>query len=279
MCRSVSRPQSGVRNIECAINYHKAICEIIREKKLPYRALVAFSGENTLAGKTYTEAGINGFPDTQTADEFEKDENRILVVARAVTQDERYRNLVVGNPNEQAVDELMSQIINSAIVRQRRSDMSLYSQWRNNGDFRSDFEAKVEDDLPAEIADGADAAKWFRARMRFGDDREHFFVLPLDAAHKPLSQAICVSSGLLNGTPAGAREVFAQAVQWQASSIIVAHNHPSGDPTPSGKDVELTKELVAASKVLHIPLLDHLIIGAPDSADGSGFISIRPSTL
>ena len=135
------------------------------------------------------------------------------------------------------------------------------------------YEAKVEDDLPAEIADGADAAKWFRARMRFGDDREHFFVLPLDAAHKPLSQAICVSSGLLNGTPAGAREVFAQAVQWQASSIIVAHNHPSGDPTPSGKDIELTKELVAASKVLHIPLLDHLVIGSPDSVPG--FISLR----
>ncbi|MBQ6338266.1 MAG: hypothetical protein IJI36_03890 [Kiritimatiellae bacterium] len=72
---------------------------------------------------------------------------------------------------------------------------------------------------------------------------------------------------------AGAREVFAQAVQWQASSIIVAHNHPSGDPTPSGKDIELTKELLAASKVLHIPLLDHLIIGSPES--GTGFISLR----
>ena len=86
-----------------------------------------------------------------------------------------------------------------------------------------------------------------------------------------------MSSGLLNGTPAGAREVFAQAVQWQASSIIVAHNHPSGDPTPSGKDIELTKELVAASKVLHIPLLDHLVIGSPDSVPG--FISLRQSGI
>ncbi|MBQ1925391.1 MAG: hypothetical protein II180_04640, partial [Proteobacteria bacterium] len=64
-----------------------------------------------------------------------------------------------------------------------------------------------------------------------------------------------------------------QAVQWQASSIIVAHNHPSGDPAPSRKDIELTKELLAASKVLHIPLLDHLVIGSPDS--GTGFISLR----
>lgn len=81
------------------------------------------------------------------------------------------------------------------------------------------------------------------------------------AAHKPLSSPVCVSSGLLNGTPVGAREVFAQAVQWQAAAIVVAHNHPSGDPTPSKKDIALTEELIAASKVLRIPLLDHIVIG------------------
>lgn len=139
------------------------------------------------------------------------------------------------------------------------------------------YETPQAGDLPQVIDTSADAAKWFRAKMRLGDDREHFFVLPLDAAHKPLSQAICVSSGLLNGTPAGAREVFAQAVQWQAAAIVVAHNHPSGDPTPSRKDKELTKELVAASKVLRIPLLDHLVIGSPKSAGGVGFVSLRES--
>ena len=136
------------------------------------------------------------------------------------------------------------------------------------------YDAQTPSGLPERIDNAGDAAKWFRAKMRFGDDREHFFVLVLDAAHKPLSEAICVSSGLLNGTPAGAREVFAQAVQWQAAAIIVAHNHPSGDPTPSRNDVELTKELVAASKVLRIPLLDHLVIGAPASAAGEGFTAI-----
>ena len=140
------------------------------------------------------------------------------------------------------------------------------------------YEKPQEGELPQIIETSADAAKWFRAKMRLGDDREHFFVLPLDAAHKPISEAICVSSGLLNGTPAGAREVFAQAVQWQAAAIVVAHNHPSGDPTPSRKDVELTKELEAASKVLRIPLLDHLVIGSPKSADGVGFVSICKSS-
>ena len=69
------------RDIECAIRYHQAICGIIRRYRLPYKALVAFSGDKNLDGRTLTEAGINGFPDSQTAEEFEKDENRILVVA------------------------------------------------------------------------------------------------------------------------------------------------------------------------------------------------------
>ena len=69
------------KDIECAIQYYQAICEIIAKKRLPYRALIAFSGEKSLGGRTYTEAGLNGFADTKTAEEFDKDENRILVVA------------------------------------------------------------------------------------------------------------------------------------------------------------------------------------------------------
>lgn len=68
-------------DIECAILYYKAICGIIEKKKLPYKALIAFSGEKTLAGKAYTEAGMNGFPDNETAEKFDKQDNRILVVA------------------------------------------------------------------------------------------------------------------------------------------------------------------------------------------------------
>lgn len=134
---------------------------------------------------------------------------------------------------------------------------------------RQAYDADAVEDLPQEVNEGADAAQWFRSGARLGDDREHFYVLPLDAAHKPLSSPVCVSSGLLNGTPAGAREVFAQAVQWQAAAIVVAHNHPSGDPTPSKKDIALTEELIAASKVLRIPLLDHIVIGRDT------FVSLR----
>lgn len=131
------------------------------------------------------------------------------------------------------------------------------------------YDVDSTEDLPQEVNEGADAAMWFRSGTRLGDDREHFYVLPLDAAHKPLSKPICVSSGLLNGTPAGAREVFAQAVQWQAASVVVAHNHPSGDPTPSQKDIVLTEELIAAGKVLRIPVLDHIVLGR------DSFVSLR----
>ena len=69
------------KDIECAISYYMALCEIKNEKKLPYNILIAFSGTKTVGGRDYSEAQINGFPDTKTAEEFDKDENRILVVA------------------------------------------------------------------------------------------------------------------------------------------------------------------------------------------------------
>lgn len=69
------------KDIECAVNYYNALQVIAKERKLPYRILIAFSGSKTIKGVNYTEAGINGFPESKTADEFEKDENRILVVA------------------------------------------------------------------------------------------------------------------------------------------------------------------------------------------------------
>lgn len=69
------------KDIECAIHYYQAIKDIIAKNKLPYHALIAFSGEKKLGDKAYTEAGLNGFPETDTATKFDQDDNRILVVA------------------------------------------------------------------------------------------------------------------------------------------------------------------------------------------------------
>lgn len=69
------------KDIECAISYYYELQAIAKERKLPYGILIAFSGTKTIKGVEYTEAGVNGFPESKTAEEFEKDENRILVVA------------------------------------------------------------------------------------------------------------------------------------------------------------------------------------------------------
>ena len=69
------------KDIECAISYYMALSELRKEKKLPYNILIAFSGTKNVGGRDYTEVQINGFPDTKTAEVFDKDENRILVVA------------------------------------------------------------------------------------------------------------------------------------------------------------------------------------------------------
>jgi len=69
------------KDIECAIRYYWALMEVKKEKNLPFGIIIAFSGEKEVDGATFTEAGINGFPDTKTPEVFDKDENRILVVA------------------------------------------------------------------------------------------------------------------------------------------------------------------------------------------------------
>lgn len=122
-----------------------------------------------------------------------------------------------------------------------------------------------------EISDAESAAVFLAENVHLSARRESFWVIPLNAAHKPICAPVTVSAGLLNGTPAGAREVFAPAIWWDASCIVVAHNHPSGDPTPSKKDLALTEELLAASRILRIPLLDHIIVGSKHEL----FVSLR----
>lgn len=70
-----------------------------------------------------------------------------------------------------------------------------------------------------------------------------------------------VSIGSLSASIVHPREVFKEAIKVNAASIIVAHNHPSGDPSPSGEDVAVTKRLVKAGKIMDINVLDHIIIG------------------
>ena len=90
--------------------------------------------------------------------------------------------------------------------------------------------------------------------------REVFHVLCFNARNVLLLDAR-VAEGTINACPVDPREVFAAAITSRASAIVLAHNHPSGDPEPSGQDLSLTAQLVEAGRVLGIKVLDHVVIG------------------
>ena len=89
---------------------------------------------------------------------------------------------------------------------------------------------------------------------------EEFHVAVLDAQHR-LERDVLVTRGLLNSSLVHPREVFREAIAERAASVILVHNHPSGDPTPSAEDRAVTIQLVAAGKLLDIPVHDHIIVG------------------
>ena len=89
---------------------------------------------------------------------------------------------------------------------------------------------------------------------------EEFHVAVLDAQHR-LERDVTVTRGILNSSLVHPREVFREAIAERAAAVILVHNHPSGDPTPSADDRVVTEQLVAAGRLLDIPVHDHVIIG------------------
>ena len=96
-------------------------------------------------------------------------------------------------------------------------------------------------------------------RLRYAV-KEQFIVVLLNGRNKVIGTEV-VSEGSLSNSIVHAREVFAPALLQHAAAIMVAHNHPSGDPKPSSEDKDITRMLARSGKVLGIPLMDHLIIG------------------
>ncbi len=89
--------------------------------------------------------------------------------------------------------------------------------------------------------------------------KEHTMVLSFDARNR-LIKADEISVGILNASLVHPREVFGIAIKRHAASVMLCHNHPSGDIEPSADDIELTERLATAARIIGIPLLDHLII-------------------
>jgi DNA repair protein RadC len=112
----------------------------------------------------------------------------------------------------------------------------------------------------AQIRHGGDVARWVLEVVR-GSRRECFHTVLLDTRHRVLSLQL-TSLGTVNAATVHPREVFSPAVREAASAVVVAHNHPSGDPTPSVEDRLVTDRLREVGDLVGIPLLDHLVIGA-----------------
>lgn len=95
------------------------------------------------------------------------------------------------------------------------------------------------------------------------EKREHFCCVLLDTKNQVMNW-LTVHIGTVSSSVVGVREFFRPALQQGATSVIAVHNHPSGNPAPSQEDIEVTRALAEAGKILEVPLLDHVIIGTTE---------------
>ena len=143
------------------------------------------------------------------------------------------------------------------------------------------FVRRVEARIPADefrradASKASEAARLFRRIMAAAPEKEHFFVLPLNSDLHAICEPIDVSQGSVSRTPVHPRDVFCEAVRYRAFAIIVAHNHPSGNPEPSQEDIAITERLIETGRLLGIKVIDHIILGSPEYDGGKGFASIR----
>jgi DNA repair protein RadC len=121
------------------------------------------------------------------------------------------------------------------------------------------------------IREPEDVLRWFSGRLR-DLQVEEFHLLALDSQSQVLRDVL-ITRGLLNSSLVHPREVFRAAIAEAAAGIIVVHNHPSGDPTPSAEDRAATTQLVSAGRLLDVPLYDHVIIA------GDRFVSFATAGL
>jgi len=115
----------------------------------------------------------------------------------------------------------------------------------------------------------------------FDDDPtvEWFYAILVDRKNHPLGR-VMITKGVASSCLVHPREVFKPAIVGGASGIICVHNHPSGDPTPSRADIQVTRQLRESAKILGIDLLDHIVIGdKPSDPQGIGYYSFQNAGL
>ncbi len=122
------------------------------------------------------------------------------------------------------------------------------------------------------------AAAVLRERARILQ-HEVFWALMLDTKNRLIGEPQQISEGTLNSSLVHPRELFKRALQHSCAAVILAHNHPSGDPTPSAEDIKVTKQLIGAGEVMGIKVLDHIVLGHRRHHADTDFLSLREAGL
>jgi len=141
---------------------------------------------------------------------------------------------------------------------------------------KASFELGRREELEPElknfdIKDPESVAKAIRASIK-DKAKEHFKLILLNPRNRIIGIST-ISIGTLNASLVHPREVFKDAITHSAASVVLAHNHPSGDPEPSEDDITITKRLIEAGKILGVEVIDHIIVGK------NGFFSFKEKRL
>lgn len=140
---------------------------------------------------------------------------------------------------------------------------------------RLSLEAIPED---LRIASPDDVLMVLRERARLAEE-EIFWALLLDTKNRMKRPPLVITRGTLNASLAHPREVFKEAIRWSCASVVLAHNHPSGDPTPSAEDVRITRQIVEAGRIIDIHVLDHIILGRKRADERLDYVSLRETGM
>jgi DNA repair protein RadC len=146
------------------------------------------------------------------------------------------------------------------------------------------YEAKISYTMVSEgenvpLSKPSAIAEYLKSAFELNPVQEQFYVVFLNRRNRPLGRHQ-ITIGTLSSTLVSPREVFRGAILASASAIVVAHNHPSGAPSPSRDDIGVTRRLREAAKIMDIDLLDHVIVGTREAdSQGTGLFSFREAGM
>ncbi|NLB56226.1 MAG: DNA repair protein RadC [Lentisphaerae bacterium] len=231
------------------IKSHNLKVQDIPQQERPRELLDRFGAENVQTDVLLAillRSGVKGMSVIQIARNLINDYGNLTAIAK---ED------MFALAKRKGVGKVKAQVLKSAFELARRMGMEQSPQ------------------LPT-IHSPADVADLLRPDIRMLD-KEIFWAIYLDNKHRVKRKPNRITEGILNASLVHPREVFRPAITLLSAAVILAHNHPSGDPTPSQEDIKVTRNMIEAGKLIGIPVVDHVIIGKQSSGLKNDFYSLR----